>query len=214
MFNICPNCGQYRPDKEIVPDEGESAYAVCPECNHQHKFLRLPLFLLAGASGSGKSTVALELTAQVKDVVVLESDILWRAEFNTPEDDYREYRETWLRMCKNISQSGKPVVLAGAAVPEVTERSIERRYFSTVHYLALVCDDDTLAARLRARPSWRGFVDDATIDPHLSYNRWLKANGQHPTYPITLLDTSKLSVGQSVSGVENWIQGHLAVRHR
>jgi hypothetical protein len=97
------------------PIETEGVYAICPKCRFRHEFVRLPLFILTVASGVGKSTVCLALAAKMKDAVVKESDILWRAEFNQPETNYRDYRETWLRVCKNISQAGKPVLLCGAA---------------------------------------------------------------------------------------------------
>ena len=74
MFNVCPNCGELRADKIILPD---GPYAVCPHCEHQHKFLRLPLFVITGASGSGKSSGCLALAAKTKDFVVIDSDILW-----------------------------------------------------------------------------------------------------------------------------------------
>ena len=32
---------------------------------------------------------------------------------------------------------------------------VERRYFGTLHYLALTCEDEVLVERLRPRPSWR-----------------------------------------------------------
>lgn len=66
-------------------------------------------------------------------------------------------------MAKNISQAGRPIVLfgTGMGVPENIEPCVERRYFSEIHYLALVCDDGVLAQRLRARPAWRGAGDQA-----------------------------------------------------
>lgn len=146
MFNVCPNCGELRADKIIVP---EGPYAVCPQCQYQHKFLRLPLFVITGASGVSKSTVCLALGAQTKEVVVMESAVLWRAESDQPETDYRNYREMWLRLCKNISQAGKPVTLCGAGVPDQFEQCVERRYFAAIHYLALVCTDEGLESRLR-----------------------------------------------------------------
>ena len=169
VFNVCPNCGEYRADKIILP---ERAYAVCPNCEYQHQFIRLPLFVLTGASGVGKTTTCLALAVTAKDLVVMESDILWREEFNQPATDYRNYRETWLRVCKNISQAGRPVLLCGAGVPEQFEQCVERRYFSDIHYLALVCEDEVIASRLRNRPAWRGSSADGYIEEHVAFNRW------------------------------------------
>ena len=202
VFNVCPNCGEYRADKIIVP---AGAYAVCPNCEYQHQFIRLPLFVLTGASGVGKTTTCLALAARAKDLVVMESDILWRDEFNQPATDYRSYRETWLRVCKNISQAGRPVLLCGAGVPEQFEQCVERRYFSDIHYLALVCEDEVIASRLRSRPAWRGSSAEGYIEEHVAFNRWLKDNARRTRPPIAVLDTSAITVDESVAGVEDWI---------
>ena len=138
MINVCFNCGLYHADKIIDP---EGPYAICPACGYKHIFRHLPLLMVAGASGVGKSTIGWHLADRVREAIVLDADILWRPEFNKPEDHYREFFETWLRMCKNISQSGKPVVLLCAGgIPENVEQCVERRYFSDVHYLALTCE--------------------------------------------------------------------------
>ena len=203
MFNVCPNCGELRADKIIVP---EGPYAVCPNCEYQHKFLRLPLFVITGASGVGKSTTCLRLAAQANDFVVMDSDILWCPEFNQPATDYRNYREIWLRVCKNISQAGKPVALFGSSVPEQFEQCIERRYFSDIHYLALVCTDEVLESRLRSRPEWRRCSDEEYIRNHVAFNRWLKENARTTQPSMTLLDTSEITVDESVERVEDWIR--------
>jgi hypothetical protein len=95
MFNVCPGCDEYSVEKLIDP---AGPFAICPYCGHQHRFIQLPLFVLTGASGIGKSTLCLELTAKVSKCVVLESDILWRTEFATPDDNYHDYRNLWLRV--------------------------------------------------------------------------------------------------------------------
>jgi hypothetical protein len=129
MLNVCFQCGIYRADKIIDP---AGPYAICPECGFKHPFLQLPLLIVSGASGVGKSTVCRQLLSRVSQVVLLDSDIIWRSEFNTPETKYRDFFETWLRLSKNIAQSGRPVGLfgAGAGVPGNIENCIERRYFS------------------------------------------------------------------------------------
>lgn len=203
MFNVCPSCGADRADKTIV---SEGVFAICPNCSFRSKFLRLPLFIVTGASGVGKSTVCLALAAKMKDTVVMESDILWRAEFNQPETNYREYRETWLRVCKNISQAGKPVVLCGAGEPSQFEQCIERRYFSELHYLALICDDEIFASRLRSRPTRHGALKDEEIYEQVAFNRWLRNNARNTEPPMTLLDTSEITVDEIVEKVERWVR--------
>ena len=201
MFNVCPNCGEYSVDKLVLP---EGPYAVCPVCEHQHKFVRLPLFIVTGASGTGKTTTCLTAAASTSDFVVMESDILWVDEFKQPETNYRGYRELWLRVCKNISQAGKPVILCGSCIPSQFESCVERRYFSEIHYLALVCDDETLASRLRSRPAWRRTSDDEYIATHVKFNRWLKENARSTEPPMTLLDTTAITVDESVEQLLRW----------
>jgi hypothetical protein len=205
MLNVCQQCGLYGADKTIDPD---GPFAICPECGHRHPFLALPLMIVSGASGAGKSTVCNLLTGRVRDAVLLDSDILWRAEFNQPEDNYREYFETWLRMAKNIGQSGRPVVLfgAGIGVPSNLEGCIERRYFSGIHYLSLVCTDDRLAARLQQRPTWRQSSQQPFIEEQLRFNRWFRAynqNGGQP--PISLIDTTQSRPEETAQVVTGWI---------
>jgi shikimate kinase len=202
MMNVCFQCGMYHADKIIDP---AGPFAVCPECGFQHPFRQLPLLIVSGASGAGKTTVCQHLTGQVTQAVLLDSDILWRSEFNSPETNYRDYFELWLRLCKNISQSGRPVVLfgAGAGVPENIENCIERRYFSNVHYLALVCSDDALSERLQARPIWRGTRDAEYIDGHIRFNHWFKEYDAQPA--IERIDTTNALPEETVAQVASWI---------
>ena len=209
MMNVCFQCGMYHADKIIDPS---GPFAICPECGYQHSFLYLPLLVVSGASGTGKSTVCNHLIGRYQESVLLDSDILWRSEFNTPNDNYREYFETWLRVCKNISQSGRPVVLfgAGAGVPENLEGCIERRYFSSIRYLALVCSDEILSERLRQRPAWRGTRHPNYIADHQRFNQWFTNYNSNETQPpITLLNTSEKSPEETVNEVESWIRQNI-----
>lgn len=203
MFNVCHKCGLYHADKLIDPS---GPYAVCLECGHKHPFRQLPLLMVSGASGAGKSSVCQCLLGKLDNVILLDSDILWRPEFNKPETKYRDFFETWLRMAKNISQSGRPAVLfgAGIGVPENIEPCVERRYFSEVHYLALVCDDEVLEQRLKARPAWRGTGEQSYIDDHLQFNRWFKEQGKSNA-PIFLLDTTDVRLETTIEQVKTWI---------
>jgi len=207
MTNICVQCGIYRVDKIIDPD---GPVAICPECGYRHRFAQLPLLIVSGASGAGKSTVCNILLGRLTQAVILDSDILWRSEFNLPEYNSPDFIDTWLRMCKNISQSGRPVVLfgAGVGVPGNIEPRVERRYFATVHYLALVCDDHALAERLRRRPKWRGSGEPAYVKEHQQFNRWFKTYSSAEP-PIRLLDTTDLNAETAANQVELWINEKL-----
>jgi broad-specificity NMP kinase len=209
MFNVCYNCGLYRVDKQIDPT---GPYAICPECGYKHPFRQLPLFIVTGASGAGKSTLCQRLTGAITEAVLLDNDILWREEFNRPIEDYRDFFETWLRVCKNITQSGRPVMLfgAGVGVPTNMEPCLERRYFSTLHYLALVCDDELLADRLRQRPAWRASSHQPFLDSQIEFNRWFKTGAQQLTPPISFIDTTDQSVQDTAEQITKWLHEKLS----
>lgn len=202
MFNVCPGCGQYSEEKSVDID---GPFAVCPHCDHRHPFLRLPLFLITGASGAGKTTIGLHLQRELNECVVMESDILWRTEFTALNDNYRTYRNLWLRVAKNINQAGRPVVLLGSAIPEQFEGCSERRYFSTLNYLAVVCADDVLVKRLRERPKWRQSRDEDFVERMVAFNQWCRETSlMHPT--MSLLDTTELSVPEAVAETAAWVR--------
>lgn len=203
MINLCGQCGAYIVEKEIV-ESGD--YAVCPRCGIKRKFLRMPLFIVTGASGAGKTAACGLLQQMTRQAAVLEGDILWDDRFNTPDNNYREYRELWLRVCKNISQCGKPVVLCGSATPEQFECCAERRYFSVIHYLAVVCGEETLQKRLR---NGRGVTDENWIHSSLEFNRWLKENAQKTAPQIHLVDNSRLSKEETAGKILRWLNAEL-----
>jgi adenylate kinase len=207
VFNVCPRCGQYSVEKSVSED---GPFVICPYCGHQHPFLRLPLFVITGASGAGKTTIGFALVQELHgEAVVMESDILWRPEFATAEDDYRSYRNLWLRVAKNISQAGLPVVLVGTSIPEQFEHLPERRYFSAIHYLGLIAGEEELVRRLRDRPAWRNSRSDEFVERMRHFNCWLHENAAHTNPPIELINTSELGVSQGVQHAASWVREHL-----
>ena len=206
MFNVCPQCGTYEVEKEIIEIDTQS-FAQCSHCNHHHPFHRLPLFILTGASCTGKSTTALHLQQHAQNVVVLENDLYHLKELT---QDYFVQRELILRTCKNVAQAGKPILLEGCNIPEHFEKSLEKRYFSKFHYLAIVCSDSIHRQRMKERPEWRGFNTEEQTRPHLEFNQWFWKNHNTPDTEIQLLDNSTISVEETAEKVMEWIGFHLS----
>lgn len=211
MFNVCPGCGEYTDAKEVIVPPGE---AVCPNCGYKHNFLSLPLFVITGASGSGKTTAALELASATRDFVILDQDILWTDAFNQPENDYRLFRNTWLRMVKNIHQAGKPVVLFGSAIPQQYESSTERRYIRSIHYLALVCESGELKRRLTERPHWRKSGSKENLERMLDFNNWLTKNASNTEPKMTILDTTQRTVQETIQSIQHWLAEALRLANK
>ena len=166
---------------------------------------RMPLFIITGASCVGKSTMCEVLFRNEKKYIVMESDVLWNDMYNTPNDDYRAYRELWMRVCKNVSQIGMPVVLCGCAVPKQFEHCDERKNFTNIHYLAVVCEKDVLEKRL----TQRGATDPNWIRSSMEFNAWLKEHAQETNPPIYLLDNSKLSPEEAAEITDRWIRENM-----
>ncbi len=161
-----------------------------------------PLFIVTGASGVGKSTMCEILFQNEAEYIVMESDLLWHDVYNTPEDDYTNYRRLWMRVCANISQSGKPVVLCGCSVPEQFETHSERSLFTDIHYLAVVCDKTCLENRMK---NGRRIKDEGWIQSSVDFNRWLKDNADKTSPVITLIDTTDLTPEQAAKTAHEWI---------
>jgi broad-specificity NMP kinase len=203
MINVCPNCSIYRADKIV---DIKQSKVICPECGEQISFLFSPLFIISGASGSGKSTICNNLVDKMNEAIVLDCDILWQEEFNTPENSYRKFNETWLRLSKNISQSGRPVVLFGAGgIPENIESCIECRYFSNIYYLGLTCSNDILKKRLEERPKWRKSWNKEFIEGQIKFNNWFKEYKSKMGQKIDLIDTTEETIEETTQRIMLWI---------
>lgn len=161
------------------------------------------LYIVTGASGIGKTRTCELLFRDEKDYIVLNSDILWEDRFNTPEDDYRAFRERWMRLAAAISQVGLPVVLEGSGIPEHYMRLPERELFEEIHFLALICSSTELENRMR---HGRGITDEAWIDRSVHFNTWLIRHAEETSPPITVVDTTELTLEDAAAQVDHWIR--------
>lgn len=203
MLNTCVKCGKYSVEKEISKD---GLSCICPYCGEVQLIKRQPLFVLTGASETGKTTAATQLYLNEKEYMVMDCDQLWIGEiFNDHEGGYRRFREVWLRLAKNMSHIGKPVVLVGCAVPEQYENCHERRYFSEVHYLALHCEADELLTRLEKKYG----VGEDYVDASLGFNQWLKENASLTEPNMALLEVSGLEKEDVANDIHQWIMSKL-----
>ncbi|WP_444961223.1 AAA family ATPase [Nocardiopsis sp. M1B1] len=200
---ICTHCGEW----DETPDTAAGVSVLrCAFCQRTRPFLRLPLYCVSGPSGTGKSTIAGALLERLRDrFVVLEQDLLWVGGLRDPADHHRLFRSTWLRTAAMVQQSGRPVVLCGTVVPPELEHLPERALFTDVHYLALTCEPDVLAGRLRARPAWREW-DEERITEALEYASWVESEAARLEPPVDLLDTTSAEPRETAEAVCRWIE--------
>ncbi|MCM0648872.1 AAA family ATPase [Clostridium swellfunianum] len=161
------------------------------------------LFVITGASCIGKSTACEILFKNERDYIVMESDLLWAEVYNTPEDNYRKYRELWMRICSNISQIGMPVVLCGCAVPEQFELCNARVYFSDIIYIAITAGKDELIKRMKYG---RSVTDENWLKSSEQFNEWLKENAMKTTPNIILVDNTHMSPEETANKIDEIIR--------
>lgn len=202
MINTCKRCKEYQIDKEIIHRNGKS-FAICGHCKYPNPFISLPLFIISGASGVGKTTTMRLLKQEISNMVFLDGDIMTKAHFSCPKEN-----ENIFRIFKNIHQNGLPVVLSTCLFPQHFENSLEKRYFSKIHFLALYCSERDLLKRLSKRPKWRHKISS----PFVETNRWVKSQLKHNTQ-MTFFNTSEKSpveikdeIKQYLTSVD-WTQG-------
>lgn len=204
MLNQCMKCHHYSVKKKITK-EGNGI--ICPNCGDVQSIERLPLFVVTGASEVGKTSAATILYLSETDFMIMDCDQLWVSDiFNDHEGGYRMFREVWLRLAKNMSQIGKPVVLVGCAEPKQYEICNERKYFTEIHYLALYCEPKLLEKRLVAK--YKG-TDPNYIDASLKFNDWLRDSANTTQPPMTLLDVSSLNIAETAEEIDHWIKKSL-----
>lgn len=168
MFTaICPHCGLYQTEKQ-VRFAGGQGIARCMACGGEYAYRALPLFIVLGASGTGKTTLALRLQREQDRIIVLDGDLLWRQEFLG--EGNAAFFSVWMNLALNISQCGKPVLLTMGGKPDDFLNNPQARFFPAIHVLGLCAQEEDLAARLRARPSWRNSASEEFLESMLRYN--------------------------------------------
>lgn len=193
MALVCESCGEW-VRSEVQADRRS---VRCPACGHIEAMNILPLFIVTGPSGAGKTTVVPELRHLLPDWEVFETDIL-------ASDDWQKVIDGWLRIAHSIAQSGRHTLLCGTWLPEKVDQCSHRPYFSNVHYLCLYGNDQALATRLRSRPPWRGWTEEK-IAEHQRFTRWLLANAATAfDPPLRLVDTSHLSPREAAEEIRDW----------
>lgn len=201
MIGICGKCGNHKWDK-IVKD----GRVTCPECNHSWSYISLPLFILSGCSGVGKTTTGIELLQKQNDVVVLDADIFCGVQNASTEDDYRKRVDTLESLSRNISQSGKPVLWTMAGNLDMLPRSYNTRFFDGIYCLVLTVDDDALRDRMT---NGRGITDSCWIEGSVGYNQYLKTHTTLGELSYETLDITNKTPAEVADEVISWFNRYL-----
>jgi hypothetical protein len=170
----------------------------CRHCGDTRPLPSLPLFVVTGASGTGKSAIVDGLRRRLPQSEVFETDLT----LQVAELGWDRWCDTWLLVAHGIALNGRATVLCGSLQPEQLEPLPARRLVGEIHFCNLDCPDEVLAERLRARPAWRGW-DEQRITEHQRFAASLRSRID-PTF-----DTSTRSVEEVADQVARWVTGHL-----
>lgn len=157
--------------------------------------MRLPLFFITGASGTGKTTVVPYLQRLLPLCDVFDMDI------TLDERDWKISHRNWIRIAKSLVEQGRYTILCGTAIPEHFAGYEEMAAFSTVYYINLHCEDAMRDARLAAR----GWSEQA-IDDHRNFARWLLANADTAfAPPMETIDTGINPPEVVAASIQQWV---------
>jgi len=167
----------------------------CPGCGDEQPVPDLPLFVVTGASGTGKSTITGPLRRLLPDCEVFDTDTI----LGVAALGWDAYRSTWLRLAHAVALNGRMTVLCGSLLPSQLEVLPARKLIGPIHWCTLDCPDAVLAERLGSRPSWRGSSTESVIGEHQRFAAWLRAHIR------PCLDTGELSPAETAEQVATWV---------
>jgi hypothetical protein len=125
----------------MAPD---GAGARCPACGDVNpQAVNRPLFVVTGASGSGKTTIFPELLSRMAGwCAVFDVDWLIDPLGRAARDgqvDWTAFRDTWLHVAHCVAQNGLPTLLLAPFIPAHLEDLPGRAWVGDIHFLVLDC---------------------------------------------------------------------------
>lgn len=198
MVDICPQCGSYDWDKTVDGNK-----ITCPKCGHSWDVLKLPLFVVTGASGVGKTTTVQALQGLTRDFVCLDADFFYNLMPHETEADYLAQTEQAQALSRDIMQCGRPVVWAQAGNIHMLDKTYGARFFGGIYVLALVCGEEELRSRMT---EGRKISDKGWIESSVDYNRYFMEHDQIGSVAYERLNVGGMSVDRAARSVENWLK--------
>ncbi len=173
--------------------------ARCPRCGSAERARSAPLFVVTGASGSGKTAVFPHLVDVLPECAVFDVDWLidplGRMCAGRPMD-WEGFRDTWLSVAHAVAQSGRATVLLGPFLRAQLEPLPARQWVGPIHLAALDCADEARRVRLDARPPWR----ERKIDEHVEFARHLRAEAD------IVIRTDDVGPAATAAEVASWVR--------
>src|SRR6201996_1336792 len=106
---FCMTCG---PESVVERDPTEPTFR-CTSCGDVTVIPVLPLFVVTGASGAGKTTVTAPLRRLLPECDVFEGDLISQV----AGLGWDTWRDTWLRIAYAAGLNSRPMVLCTSLIP-------------------------------------------------------------------------------------------------
>jgi len=197
-MNFCTNCEGGRPHRK--PERG---IAICEECGTENEVPWVPLLVITGGGGCGKTAVTQNLLRKENPYVVIEADYLLggRKAF----DSWDSYWNYVAIVSRTLARNLRPIVLVGWVPPSLIEKTASSKYFSVVHFLVLTCDPEIQTERLKARYRFGDSEPppESITNALNGTNHIVEEANSRPN--ATVLDTTNLTQYETTSMVDRWI---------
>ncbi|CAG9622754.1 AAA family ATPase [Sutcliffiella rhizosphaerae] len=165
---------------------------------------KLPLFIVTGSSGSGKTYVIPELRKVLPDFDIFDIDNLRECGIT----DQTQILNVWLRVARNVAESGRMTIICGTAMPWDVEKALDYSYFNHVYYLNLHCSEEVRETRLRERDWPENMIQD-----YKNFAQKLLEIADKEFSPsLQTIDTTETNVTDVASQIKEWILTYMSTR--
>lgn len=164
------------------------------------------LVLVSASCGVGKSTLKdiLSSRAGLDRFAFIDSDevgLNWWDYAGT--DREKKYGEDTLKAAAKMAEQ-RDLVFFSCLNPLDYFRDIEApEEIEESRFIGMICSDEQVWERLRARPAERLFTSDEVIRPHVEYNRWFRR--QRGKFQL-FIDNSGQSEEETADIIENYLK--------